>query len=99
LALDEMDYFYGSSEKALLDLPVKRFWGKYRNMQIVKLQDKMDLINSVNIAQSPEGQSAMNNLTWKLDELKGEERVDSLKDLKAKFGKKKKSKGKLKGKN
>lgn len=89
-----MDYFYGSSEDALLTLPVNRFWGKYRNMQIVKLRNKMDLINSFNTAQSPEGQSVMNNLAWKLDELKGEERVDSLKDLKAKFGKKKKSKEK-----
>ena len=84
-----MDSFYGAGESGLLNLPVGRFWGKYRNMQIVKLQDKIELINSFNVAQSPEGQSVMNNLTWKLDELKGTERTDSLKDLKAKFGKKK----------
>jgi len=84
-----MDYFYGSGEESLLTLPVTRFWGKYKNMQIVKLQNKLDMINTVNIAQSPEGQNAVNNLNWQLDQLKGVERTDSLKDLKAQYGKKK----------
>ena len=87
-----MDYFYGSGEKPLLALSMNRFWGKHKNMQIIKLQNKLDMINTFNTAQSPEGQSTVNNLSWKLDELKGAEKTDSLKDLKAKFGKKKKVK-------
>ena len=91
-----MDYFYGSGEESLLTLSVPRFWGKYKNMQIVKLQNKLDMITTVNIAQSPEGQNTVNNISWELDELKGIERTDSLKDLKAQFGKKKKKKENLK---
>jgi len=87
-----MDSFYRCGEDFLLDLSRERFWGKYRNMQIAKLQDKMDLIHSFNAAQSSEGQSVMNNLGWRLEQLKGSERVDSLKDLKGRFGKKKKKK-------
>ena len=92
-----MDSFFGSSEEALLTLSVSRFWGKYKNMQVIKLQDKLDTISTFNIAQSPEGQNTVNNLSWRLDELKGIERTDSLKDLKAQYGKrKKKSKEKQK---
>lgn len=91
-----MDAFYHCGEWSLLELSRERFWVKYRNMNIVKLQDKMDLIHSFNAAQSSEGQSIMNNLSWRLEELKGEEKVDSLKDLKKQFGKKKKKKKKVK---
>ena len=77
-------------EDTLLDLRVNRFWGKYKNMQIVKIQNKMDLISSFNAAQSSEGQNIMNKLHWKLEQLKGDEKVDSLNNLKSKFGKKKK---------
>jgi len=87
-----MDYFYGSNEELLLTLSVTRFWGKYKNMQVIKLQNKLEMISTFNIAQSPEGQNTVNNLNWRLDELKGIERTDGLKDLKIQFGKKKKVK-------
>jgi len=89
-----MDFFYGCGELFLLELSRDRFWSKHRNMQIIKIQEKMDLIHSFNAAQSAEGQSIMNNLSWKLEQLKGSETVDGLKDLKPKFRKNKKKKKK-----
>ena len=89
-----MVFFYGCPDDYLLDISVDRFWVKYKNMQIIKMQDKMDLIHSFNAAQSSEGQDIMNRLNWKLEQLKGEERVDRLDDWKQKFNKKKKKKPK-----
>ena len=94
MALDEMDWFYGCGESFLLSLSRERFWGKYRNMQIVRLQSKMDDIHTFNTAQSSEGQSEVIKLNWRLEQLKGEEKVDGLKDLKRKQPKKKKKKKK-----
>jgi len=61
-------------------------------MQIVKIEDKMDRIHSVNAAMSSEGQDVLNRLNWKLEQLKGDEKVDKLDDWKQKFNKKKKKK-------
>ena len=89
-----MEYFYGCSEDFLLDLSVDRFWVKYKNMQIVKIENKMDRIHAVNAAMSSEGQDVLNRLNWKLEQLKGDEKVDKLDDWKQRFNKNKKKKPK-----
>ena len=91
MVLDEIQAFFGCSEKSLLDLPIARFWDKHKNMSIIKLRKKLDDIGILRIAQSKEGGKEIDKMVWQLEQLMGTEKVDSLSDIKARMKQMKKA--------
>ena len=93
-----MQQFFGCSEQELLELPIPRFWGKYKNVQIIETEKRINFITMTAVAQSKEVNKTLYKLNWQLEQLTGKEKVDSLKDIKkqmklaTKKGKKKKEK-------
>ena len=61
---------------------IKRFWNKHKNMSIVKLRKKLDDIRLMRIAQSKEGDKEIQRMGWQLEQLTGQEQIDSLADIK-----------------
>ena len=84
--------FFGAGDKALLNLPIPRFWGKFKNMNILKLQERIDAITAAALPRSKNLEGELKRLNWQLEELTGKDKADNLKDWKKRFGKKKKKK-------
>jgi len=51
-------------------------------MSIVKLRKKLDDIRLMRIAQSKEGDKEIQRMGWQLEQLTGQEQIDSLADIK-----------------
>jgi len=79
-----MSRFYTCSEQELLQLPIKRFWNKEKNMKILKLEEKLNAISDVLMPYSSNVQRTIARLEWQLNKLKQQERVDSISDIKKK---------------
>jgi len=60
-------------------------------MSIIQLREKMDTIILTRLAQSKEGDREIQKMSWRLEQLTGQEQVDSLDDIKARMKKKKKA--------
>jgi len=81
-----MSRFYsGCTEDFLLGLPKDRFWGKYKNMSIIRIREKLDGIGTLRIAESREGAGEIYKLNWQLEQLTGKETVDKMDDVKARM--------------
>ena len=82
-----MSSFYGLPDASLLSLPIDRFWGKYRNMSIMRLRRKIEEIGGVRLAgaKMDDYSHEMYKLNWQLEQLTGEEKVDGLGDIRKKM--------------
>lgn len=98
MVVDEMCRFYGLPDREFLDLPISRFWGKYKGMNIIQLREKADAITNAAVSQSKDLSNFMYRLNWQLEQLTGDVRADDTSEWKKKYGKKKKRRRGKKGK-
>jgi len=64
-----------------LTLPPHRFWVKHKNMIILRLKEELVAIHNFAVAQSKEISNHVYRLNWRLEQLTGVEKVDSLRDI------------------
>ncbi len=98
MAVDELCRFYALPDREFLDLPISRFWSKYKDMSIIQLHEKIDAITNAAVSQSKGLSDYMYRLNWQLEQLTGKERVDDTSDWRKKYRRKKKKKKKRKNK-
>ena len=84
MVLDEMQTFYGCSEEYLMEVPIPRFWDKYRNMMILRTEQRLQNINTLRIGLSSKADSEIEKMQRMVEQLGKPQRVDSLVDLKKK---------------
>lgn len=77
-----MQRFYLCAEKELLGLPIRRFWGKEKNMQILKLQEKLTDISNLLMPHAANVGREIAKLEWRLSQLTGVETTGTVKDIK-----------------
>ena len=64
--------FYGRPHDELMQYPMGLFWLKYKNMEILKLQERIVHIVDTATAASPQGNDELYKLKWQLEQLTGE---------------------------
>jgi hypothetical protein len=102
LAIDEMQHFYGCTERYLLGLSRDRFWLKYKNMQVLEIKEEKRAISNFRLGNpNIDVSSHFYALDWRIEQLTGKpKKVDSLKDIKKDMdAKRKKPKKKKKKKD
>ena len=90
MAVDEMVRFYGQPMEQFLSLPISKFWLRFKNMNILKLQETIESVVVATTSQSKEANNLMYRLNWQLEQLTGEEKSDDTSTWKDKYGGKEK---------
>ena len=67
-----------------MDIPIHRFWDKYRNMMILKIELKLQSINILRLAYSDKDDGEISKMNMIIEQLGKPQRVDSLTDIKQK---------------
>ena len=75
-----MARFYGASHDELMSFPIGLFWLKYKNMEILKLQDRIVHIVDTATAASPQGNDELFKLKWRLEQLTEESKPQKFSD-------------------
>lgn len=75
-------FFGGETEAHLMDIPIHRFWDKYRNMMVLKIEQRLQNINTLRLALSSKDDGEITKMTMMIEQLGKPQRVDSLTDLK-----------------
>lgn len=80
-----MQAFYpGCGEDHLMTIPIHRFWDKYRNMMILKIEQRLQNINTLRLALSSKDDGEISKMNMAIEQLGKPQRVDSLADIKKK---------------
>lgn len=79
-----MQRFYSRPEKEILGLSITRFWNKKKNMEILKLREKLDMISNLLLPYSSNVTREISKIEWRLNRLLGQEKTDSITDIKKK---------------
>ena len=99
MVVDELVRFYGRPAEEFLNLPISKFWLRFKNMSILNLQEMIQKLVVATSSQSKDVGNLMYRLNWQLEQLTGEEKPDDTRSWKKKYGGKKKKKKKKKRKN